>query len=152
MLFISMTLLETVYDTREGKTMSTEEKPQTQLQKDIAAVQARNSGSTSAQMRSAFVKESTAVLNQQRPRQNLFDAFEQINSHTIKLTNTRNDLIVTVHRKKSDPSSHMLKLEIGRNRVFFDAAVSFVVSEVMRMLTDTIVPDELKPDYVKNKE
>ena len=132
--------------------MSTEEKPKTQLQKDIAAVQARNSGSTTAQMRSAFVKESTAVLNQQRPKQNLFDAFEQINSHTVKLTNTRNDLIVTVHRKKSDPSSYMLKLEIGRNRVFFDAAVSFVVSEVMRMLTDTIVPDELKPDYVKNKE
>lgn len=129
-----------------------ESESKTQFQQDIAAAQAKNSGSTTAQMRSVFVKESAAVMHQNRPRQNLFDAFEQVDSHKVPLTNTRNDLFVTLHRKKSDPTSYMLKLEVGRNRVFFDATVTFVVSEVMRMVADEVVPDELKPDYLKPEE
>ncbi len=89
-----------------------------------------------------------------RIRRDIFEDYEQVNSYELDLPNTQNKFIISLHKRKSDETDHLLKWQIGKSSMFIDAKITFVVSEAMRFLTDDIVPAELKPtfDASKSKE
>lgn len=84
-------------------------------------------------------------------RGDIFENYTIKNSYEMELPNTKNKLVVTLHSKKTENNSYLLKLKIGNANLFFDAKISFIVAEALRFLTDDIVPDDLKPtaDIVK---
>lgn len=79
------------------------------------------------------------------PRKDIFLDYNMINSFEIPLPNTQNKLVSEVWKKKDNSDSHILKMRIGKGALFFDAKVAFVVREVLRELTDSIVPADLRP-------
>ncbi len=88
-----------------------------------------------------------------RPRRNIFEDYNQVNSYELDLPNTQNKLVISLHQKKGDEKDYLLKWQIGKSSMFIDAKTTFIVSEAMRFLTDEIVPDDLKPTSdIKPKE
>lgn len=78
-------------------------------------------------------------------RRNLFDDFTQINSYELPLQNTYNDLVISLHQKKTDETEHLLKFQIGKTSMFIDAKISFYLAEAIRVVCDSVVPPDLRP-------
>ncbi len=85
-------------------------------------------------------------------RRDVFADFEQVNNYELPMPNTQHKLVLSLHKKKTDESMHLLKFQIGRNSLFIDAKTAFIVAEALRFLTDEIVPEDLKPTFDKQPE
>lgn len=86
---------------------------------------------------------------ERRVRKNIFDNYKMINNYELRLPNTDNKLIYSLWQNKRDDDDFLLKQQIGKTTMFWDAKISFIASEVIRFLTADIVPDEMKPDSDK---
>lgn len=82
-----------------------------------------------------------------RVRRDIFEDYTQVNSYELDLPNTQNKLVISLHKRKTDETDHLLKWQIGKSSMFIDAKTTWVVSEAMRFLTDDIVPADLKPTF-----
>ncbi len=78
-------------------------------------------------------------------RRDIFEDYTRINSLDFPLPNTQTMLACEVWQRKDNEEEYLTKIIVGKGSIFFDTKVSLVVVEMLKELSDGLVPDNLRP-------